>query len=268
MHGRVAAAVLTAADPIGVSVVIAGAFARDLHTHYQHGFAVERRTEDVDFALAVSDWPQFQTLRQALLATRQFQEAPGRLHRLQHHDGLPVDLVPFGGVEDESRHLTWPPPGDTRMHVFGFREALSGASTAILPGNVTVRFASIPALVLLKLIAWNDRHTYAPRRDAPDLLLLLRHYADLGNQNRLYTQFAHWLDEPDFDYVLAGARMAGHDVAKLLAATDRPMLLALLRREIDTNAPGRLPAEMVRSDPEFARRLLVAFYAGLGDATA
>lgn len=263
IHGRIATAVLAAAEPIGAEVLIAGAFARDLHAHYAHGLDVERRTEDVDFALAVDSWPQFEALRTSLLDTGEFEATHGRLHRLQHQDGLPVDLVPFGGIEDDSRHLAWPPAGNTRMHALGFREALAHANTVLLPGDVTMRFASLPALVLLKLVAWQDRHTYAPRRDGPDLWLLLRHYTDLGNQNRLFRQHADWLDAPEFDYVLAGAQMAGLDVAELLATTDRTPLLALLSQEADPHTPGRLSAEMSHHDPERARRLLAALHIGI-----
>ena len=256
---------LAAAKPIGIEVLVAGAFARDLHAHYEYGLDVERRTEDIDFALAVDSWPRFEALRDALLRTDEFDAVQNRLHRLQHRDGLPVDLVPFGGVENGNRHLAWPPTGDVVMHVLGFREALKDAQTVLLPGNVAVNFASLPALVLLKLVAWQDRHRDAPRRDAPDLWLLLRNYTDMGNAERLYSEFPHWMEDPDFDYQRAGAYIAGADIAALLEAQSRKFLVDMIAREADPDIPGLLPAEMNRHDPERARRLLAALHVGLKD---
>ena len=70
------------------------------------------------------------------------------------------------------------------MSVWGFSEALVSALAVQLPGEEAVLVASLPALALLKLWAWEDRR-YLTRKDASDLWLLLRYYADAGNQDRL-----------------------------------------------------------------------------------
>jgi predicted nucleotidyltransferase len=59
------------------------------------------------------------------------------------------------------------------MDVFGFREALATACDVVLPGGARTKVVSLAALVLLKLVCWNDRHYGAPRKDAHDLNLIL-----------------------------------------------------------------------------------------------
>ncbi len=49
LHARIVADVETAAAPLGISPLIVGAFARDLHLIYGHGIETQRQTEDIDF---------------------------------------------------------------------------------------------------------------------------------------------------------------------------------------------------------------------------
>jgi predicted nucleotidyltransferase len=122
-HAELVADVEAAAAPLSIAPVIVGAFARDLHLWYGHGIETQRDTEDVDFALAVPDWSAFGLLRTKLIESGRFSSSAAP-HHLRHRNGLPIDLVPFGGVETRDRKIAWPPRGDTMMDVFGFREAL------------------------------------------------------------------------------------------------------------------------------------------------
>jgi len=105
LHARVVAEVEAAAGAVGVTPLIAGAFARDLHLQYGHGIDIQRQTEDIDFALAVPDWAAFAVLHERLIASGAFAGSTTAAHRLRHHSGWPVDLVPFGGVESPERKI-------------------------------------------------------------------------------------------------------------------------------------------------------------------
>lgn len=59
------------------------------------------------------------------------------------------------------------------MSAFGFREAFGSLIEVRLPEEQTVKVVSLPALALLKLEAWRDRHHRAPGKDAYDLRLIL-----------------------------------------------------------------------------------------------
>lgn len=118
LHARVIADVQAVAVALGLPTMITGAFARDLHVHYAHGIETIRQTEDLDFAIAVPHWPSFTNLKQRLIETGRFSEVPGAQQRLRHASDMPVDLVPFGGVETASREADWPPGGEFRMEMY------------------------------------------------------------------------------------------------------------------------------------------------------
>ncbi|KVZ73591.1 hypothetical protein WL22_10480 [Burkholderia ubonensis] len=71
------------------------------------------------------------------------------------------------------------------MNVAGLDEALQTAIEVELAPDFVVLVASLPALAMLKIIAWRDRHTQHDR-DATDLRFLLARYAEAGNYDRLY----------------------------------------------------------------------------------
>lgn len=76
-------------------------------------------------------------------------------------------------------------------------------------------------LAILKLLAWSARHVVVPRKDASDLVLILKNYLTPENTERLYAQAAHLLEADDFDFEAAGAWLAGHDAATQIAACSR-----------------------------------------------
>lgn len=263
LHAQVVADVQAVALPMGIAPLIAGAFARDLHLQYGYGIALQRQTEDIDFALAVPDWAAFSALRQRLIAGGAFTGAATAAHRLRHRSGWPVDLVPFGGVETLDRRIAWPPGEEFVMDVFGFREALAGAHPVLLPGPVQTRVVSLPALALLKIICWQGRHYASPRKDAHDLQMLMRHYLSAANEARLWNEFSAWTEDDDFDYELAGPRMLGHDIRHLLDLAGLDQVLKVLRPQTDSGKPALLPHEMNVSDPNRALAWLQALLRGL-----
>ncbi len=102
------------------------------------------------------------------------------------------------------------------MDVFGFQESIASAETALLPANVEISMVALPALALLKLVAWEDRHRRAPGKDAADLSLIMRSYlAVSANAQRLWSEFVGWTESADFDYERGGARMLGHDMRQV-----------------------------------------------------
>lgn len=266
LHARVVADVEAVAAPMGIAIVITGAFARDLHLLYRYGIDMQRKTEDIDFGLAVPDWAAFVALKERLTASGAFQASATVAHRLRHQNGLPVDLVPFGSIETRDRTIAWPPRGDVVMDVFGFREALATAHPIVLPGNVQSRVVSLPGLALLKIVCWQDRHYRSPRKDAHDLQLILRHYLSAPNEARLWEEFLDWTLGDDFEYELAGPRMLGYDMRALLDEPGRDLVAALLWAQADPMQPGVLPSEMNAAEPERACAWLGALLRGLLDS--
>jgi predicted nucleotidyltransferase len=263
LQARVVADIEASAAALGIAPLIAGAFARDLHLHYGHSIRIQRATQDIDFALAVPDWAAFVALRERLIASGAFEGSLKTAHRLRHSNGWPVDLVPFDGVESRDRKIAWPPQGEFVMDVFGFREALAAAHTVLLPGNVQTRVVSLAALAVLKIVCWQDRHYTSPRKDANDLQMILHYYLEAGNETRLWDEFVDWTQDEDFDYELAGPRMLGHDICRLLNQSGRDLVANVLLRQVGTSEPGLLPNEMNSGEPDRAVAWLEALLHGL-----
>src|SRR4029453_15505333 len=98
-----------------------------------------------------------------------------------------LDVLPFGGVEDASHKIVWPPELSVVMNVAGYREALEGAKGVEIARSFVVRVASLSGLAVLKLLAWADRGIEDPR-DATDLVIIMRRHEEAGNEDLLYGQ--------------------------------------------------------------------------------
>lgn len=250
----------------GIDYFLMGAAARDLMLQHAHNIAPSRMTVDVDFAVSVSDWPSFESLRTALLGSEQFTGSSGpAIHKLRHKaTGLPLDIVPFGGIENANRTISWPPDHHTVFDCFGAREAFEASIPVQLPKNVTLRVASIPALALLKITAWQDRKHSHPGRDAGDLLLYVRHYMDCDNLDRAAQDHSDLFTTDDYDHEATGARLLGRDIVNLLNKQSIESVLSILLPQADAGG-SLLLAQQSGLDLQHARRLIAALCDGLTD---
>jgi predicted nucleotidyltransferase len=242
-----------AARPLGVEYFLMGAAARDLMLRYAHGIATVRATEDADFAVMVRDWSAYDTLRARLIGGGEFTSSKGpAIHRLRHTGGLPLDIVPFGGVERGDRTVAWPGEPGVVFDCFGVKEAFNACVTVRLPDDTDVKVAPIPALTILKVCAWRDRKHTHPGRDAFDLLLFLRNYMDCGNLDRASTEHADLLEGEDFDYIDAGVRLLARDMVVIADRRGTKRILDILLPEAD-EAGGLLLAHQSGIELEVAR---------------
>ncbi len=250
--------------------LMVGAMARDLLLHYGEGVPIARATMDVDLAFAVAHWQQFAMLRHALVDSDDFSPSPAVAHRLFHLGKIAIDLIPFGGVEDAMGRIRWP-ADDSLMRVLGYREAAATAVEVRLPRGERVRTVSLPMLAVLKVVAWAERHTTSPRKDARDLFLVLRHYLSSERADRLLSNAPQLLEADDFDLDVAGAWLAGRDAARaIVAASEQPSRLldaveGVLARETDADGRLQLVGES-GVDVQFALSLLAGFRDGLAGA--
>ncbi len=226
---------------------VAGAQAREILLTHQHGIDGGRATLDIDFAVMVENWDQFEQLRQRLIATGKFSARPNLPRRL-HFGSIPVDIIPFGAVEHSNRTIAWPPDGVVVTNTLGFQESLAQCEWVRLPGGVEVRVASIPAQALMKLIAWAQQNRDRGSKDAQDIRTLARAYGAIEKE-RLFSQ-TELFERPDFDADAAGAWLLGLDAARGAANTANPdsRLLdnaqTILTREVDPKGKLTLVSSM------------------------
>ena len=227
----------------GIEFVMVGAMARDLLLQGVFGLAPGKQTIDLDFGFAVENWEQFLALRSALIATNNFQPTDRVSQRILYKGEWRVDLIPFGGVEDENGAIAWPPSRDIVLNVAGFEDALASAIRVQVDADLIVPVASLPGLAVLKLVAWADQRDKA-NSDADDLHRLMADYGNAGNENRLYGEELHFFEDAKFDFELAGARLLGKDVASIVTTMTAARITDVLGSEKQLN---RLLLQMLQA---------------------
>jgi predicted nucleotidyltransferase len=239
-------AVIAEAALAGIECMIVGATARDILLTHVFGIPPQRATYDVDFAVAVENWDQFEQLKSRLSARQGFELSDRMKQRLYYHAqendyGYPLDLVPFGGITHNTNEIVWPPDMQVTMSVAGYQEVLRAAEEVELAPGFIAKVASLTGLAILKLTAWSDRGASNPK-DAHDLYQIMTKYADAGNTDRLYGAEFTLLESADYDPEIAGACLLGKDTALLASETTYRQLMAILEQDYD-----RLALEMVKS---------------------
>jgi len=234
---------------------VVGATARDIILEYGYGIDTKRATRDIDLGIQIPDWNHYRKLREALVATGKFSPDKKQAQRLLSYEGFPIDIIPFGAISDDLKYISWPPDQEIKMSTLGYEESYRHSLTVRLRSSpiLDVQFASPAGLVIMKLISWNDRYP-GRKSDAKDLALLLRTYLEAGNTDRLYDEEADLIGE-DFDFELAGARLLGRDVAKILNPETSKAILKILGRETSNQGRYKLVADMTETGENFERNL-------------
>lgn len=253
-------------EELGVAWVIVGATARDLVLHHGYGALVRRATQDIDFAIEVADWESFQKIKEQLLL-RGFTES--RLqHRLLGPNGEPIDLIPFGQIEDKDNTIAWPPKGDVAMNVSGFPEACGHADNVIIEGhpNFTVPVATPVGMALLKLIAWTDRAPDMRRKDAADIKYIFENYERIPSvRDEAYNEAsAGVMESYDWDLTLACCHLLGRHAREIASNGTVRLLSALIAGEVNQRRRAALIIEMSENQLEDERntQLFRAFSEG------
>lgn len=214
---------------LGIDYLIVGAMARDLVMHYGFGANIERGTRDVDFAIQVASWQEFNALKEALSA--QGLTADKNLtYRLGFvdSDSLPweLDILPFGNVVDAHHDISWPPDGDFKMSTLGFVEALHQAWQVKMmqAPECLVKVANPVSMIILKMVAWTERDRELRKKDAADIGYILQNYAKIPSVlSRLYD--GGHMKRCDWDEDMASAELLGIEIAEISAEPTRQYII-------------------------------------------
>lgn len=224
----------------GVEFFVVGAAARDLLLEHVYGSPPLRATRDVDAAVAVRGWTEYDAVIARLVGGHGFTRGP-EPHRVRRPD-LVVDVVPFGEIARPDGLVEWP-GGTTTMSTLGYEEAYRAAVGVVGDDGPAVRVASLPGLGVLKLVAWGE-NSHRRGQDPVDLCAVMRAYDGVVG-DRLYTEHGDLFDEADFDLRVASARAYGRDVGPLLVAPDlRERVVSVLDRNTRDDEDSPLAVAM------------------------
>ena len=143
-----------------LDVYVVGALARDIAMEILKMPPSPRRTADLDVAIALKDWSQFELLKEHLLKNHFVKGEPKQRFYYKGEDGnngYEIDIVPFGNLEADEK-VAWPPEGNPEMSVRCLKEVMSIADTVVIDDAITVKMAPLSGQFLIKFDTWMDRH--------------------------------------------------------------------------------------------------------------
>jgi predicted nucleotidyltransferase len=213
---------------------VIGAAARDLIFEYVYDARIQRATEDLDFGVAVETWADYDSLKTQLIGSKKFKKDPQQEQRIlwteKVEQEIPIDLVPYGGLETGESTIAFPPSEDFTMSTLGFLEVSQNLLTLEISKGFSVELASPAGVALLKFVAYNDRPAQR-RRDIQDIFYIAENYLAAGNEDRLYDPQSGdtgLLEDENFDYRTAGARLLGRDIVPLLNKKTKSLVSRIL----------------------------------------
>ncbi len=114
-------AVFSATDDFEIKAFVVGATARDLIFEYVYEAKIRRKTEDIDFGVAVGSWADYEHLKKALIETGKFKDDTKNEQRIwwkARGEEMKIDLVPFGNLESPAGQIAFPPKGEASERGF------------------------------------------------------------------------------------------------------------------------------------------------------
>ncbi len=225
-----------------VPFYLIGAMARDI-LFQRAGLKPRRLTQDLDFAIAIKTWNNFEKLADSL-GQQGFNRSKNS-HRFRFKNTLPVDIVPFGEIADQNQQIAWPPDQTFVMSVLGFSEGYEMAESIVFKNSVTIKVANLEGLLALKLISWGDRHE---QRDAEDIGLILSFLYMLDDrlEEKLYKDHQDLInvEHPSLSNALAG--VIGRVLLERCEERTRKKLISILEKESQEGIESPLLKGMVK----------------------
>lgn len=233
---------------INVDYYVIGATARDIILSNLHNLVPDRKTDDLDIAIAISDWNQFQSIEENLLKIEGFAKSKEQKQRFIYKEIYVIDIVPFGGVSKDDGNIYWPPDETIAMSVCGFPEMADSTISIEIDEEFSIKIASLPGLFILKLVAWKDRHLFGSK-DAYDMALFLTNYLNI-NIERAVDEHYDLYEMEKFDPVIAGSKLMARDVKLLIRDNEQTLeyLREILAKEMGLAEGSQLINQLVESD--------------------
>ncbi len=231
-------------ERFGIDFYLVGAVARNVWMSGIHGIAPRRATADVDFAVLINDKGVYEQLKEHLISKEGFVPSKENAFVLIKNNNE-VDLLPFGAIEDENCKVTVQGTGYTSVHVPGFKEVYDAGLPEMELDGHTFKFSTLPGIVLLKLLAWNDRPE-ARRDDIRDITDILNHYFDMHDEE-IWNNHHDLFKSQEADLKHIAARVMGREMHKIAKANEKlfKTLDGILENNIKDVANSKMATIMI-----------------------
>ena len=197
-----------------IDFYLVGAVARDLWMSAINDIPPSRITGDIDFAVFIDDKGTYDNLKKYLIEVEGFSPYKGNAFVLVWKGFIQVDLLPFGEIEDKNAGVTIEGSGLTSLNMPGFKEIYDeGLPVVELEEIHKFKFCTLPGIVILKLVAWQDRPEIR-RDDIKDVSNVLKHFFDMYAEEIFENHNDLFGDNP-FELHLIAARVMGREMNKI-----------------------------------------------------
>jgi len=195
-----------------VDFYLLGAIARD--AWYAKEQIESRATRDVDFAVYISEKEKYDEVFGELISNHGFSEIKDVPFRLQTPFTFTIDIIPFGEISIDDELIpdeSW----DRPIFVNGFEEIFRKATIQVEfeCDDLEFKVATLPAILLLKLIAYTDRHEKRTQ-DPQDIAQIIVNYFEI--EKEMIWEEHHDLFDEESELIEIGARVIGREISEIL----------------------------------------------------
>ena len=227
---------------------VIGAAARDIILTAVHEQEGKRSTSDLDIAIAIPDWAQFESISIGLCQIDGFEKSKEQRQRFIYNKVYLLDIVPFGAVAKEDNAIYWPPEEDIAMSVLGFKEVTNDVLEITIDAEFSVRVVQLPGIFLLKLSAFKDRNL-TNNKDADDMAYIISNYLEANENRAIENHYSEIYDVENFQTFTAGAVLLGKDIKALLSINQDTLnsFIEILQSEIEQEEGSVLINQMLET---------------------
>lgn len=221
-----------------IDFFIIGAIARNIW--FVENDEEARGTKDIDFGVYIPDVNKYSQLKDTLKEEYKYIESSGNDFCLITQDGKQIDLLPFGEIEDIE--------GDkiplTAITFDGFKETFEFGLIDVNIGDEKYKSCSIPAVMILKLIAFDDRPEIRGK-DAVDIDSICQYYPSIEEEH-IWSNYFN-LYEEGREHEQVGIMGLGREMKKLTKSNKEleDRLLSIMDKAI--NEESRLLPLMIQN---------------------
>lgn len=218
-----------------VDFYLVGAVARDVWMSGINKIEPRRTTGDIDFAVFINNIETYDELREHLINEEGFFPYKGNNFVLIWKGRTQVDLLPFGAIEDENGRVTTNGIGLTNISLQGFTEIYEeGLPQLNLEDEHQFKFCTLPGIVLLKMIAFDDRPEHR-RDDIKDISDILNHFFDMYDEE-IWANHSDLFGEEEIELKELAARVMGREIKKIAKRNPKLQDRVISILERNTNA--------------------------------
>ena len=159
-----------------------------------------------------------------------------------------LDIVPFGEIAKAGKYIYWPPDESIAMPVHGFIEAAKHALEVTIDNELNIRVLSLPGIIILKLIAWSERHL-THHRDAEDIAYIIDNYLSINDERAARNHYDIY-ETTNFSKFVAGSTLMARDIKSLIGGEQfvSEKLLNILRSETDKTLESKLINQILETN--------------------